>query len=230
MKCKFMPLGDNAVIMKFGSEISPLVNADIRKMALLLERKRPDGVIEWTPAYTNLTIFYNPLTAEFKEISKVLKKLYKQAKTEKLPDAAEIVVPTVYGGEFGPDLEFVAKHNNMTVEEVIRIHTDPLYLVYMLGFSPGFPYLGGMNKKIATPRLATPRAKIEAGAVGIAGEQTGIYSLPTPGGWQIIGKTPLKLFDLNREKPSLLQAGDRLRFKQISEDEFIELEKRNNNV
>jgi inhibitor of KinA len=223
MKCTFSPLGDNAVRMRFGNAISEETNVHIRKIALLLEKEKIKGIIEWTPTYTSISVYYNSLVIDYKELCKILKKLQSRAETEKLPPAREIVVPTCYGGKFGPDLENVATTNNLTVEEVISIHSKPLYLVYMLGFSPGFPYLGGMDKHIATPRLATPRLKIEAGSVGIADVQTGIYSIDSPGGWQIIGKTPLKLFDVAGENPFLLQAGDTLRFKSITEEEYDSL-------
>ena len=228
MKCNFSPLGDNAVRMQFGNDISKDINTHIRKMSLLLEKTRIDGVIEWTPTYTCITVFYNPLKIDFKELCKTLEKLQQKTETEKLPPPREIVIPTCYGGKYGPDLENVAKTNNLTIDEVIKIHSSPEYLVYMLGFSPGFPYLGGMDKRIATPRLSTPRKLVEAGSVGIADIQTGIYSIDSPGGWQIIGKTPLKLFDTTKEIPFLLNAGDILRFMPITEDEFEKTEREQN--
>jgi inhibitor of KinA len=220
MKCIFSPLGDNAVRMRFGDSISEGTNIHLRKISLLLEKEKIEGVIEWTPTYTSISVYYNSLVIGYKELCSKLKELQNRAETEQLPPAGEIIVPTCYGGKFGPDLENVAKTNNLTMEEVIQIHSSPLYLVYMLGFSPGFPYLGGMDKRIATPRLATPRLKIEAGSVGIADVQTGIYSIDSPGGWQIIGKTPIKLFDAADENPFLLQAGDKLRFNPITEEEY----------
>jgi inhibitor of KinA len=131
-----------------------------------------------------------------------------------------IEIPVCYGGELGPDLDIVASHTQLAPEEVIARHAQPDYLVYMVGFAPGFPYLGGLDARLATPRRARPRPLVPAGAVGIAGLQTGIYSLPTPGGWRLIGRTPLRLFDPSRAQPSLLQAGDRLRFVPISMQEF----------
>ena len=125
----------------------------------------------------------------------------------------------------GPDIENVAAHNHKTVKEVIRIHTSGEYLIYMLGFIAGFPYLGGMSKEIATPRLKNPRVKIEGGSVGIAGEQTGIYPVDSPGGWQLIGRTPLKLYDADREKPVLLEAGQYIRFRSVSQEEYERIEK-----
>jgi len=132
-------------------------------------------------------------------------------------------VPTIYGNEYGPDLEFVAKHNGLTPEEVVQIHAGTAYLIYMLGFMPGFVYLGGMSPKIATPRLETPRIKIPGGSVGIAGSQTGIYPAESPGGWQLIGRTPLKLFDPYRQPPALLQAGNYVTFVSITPQEFARI-------
>jgi inhibitor of KinA len=134
-----------------------------------------------------------------------------------------VEIPVCYGGDFGPDLDLVASHAQLTPAEVIARHAAPEYLVYMVGFAPGFPYLGGLDAGLATPRRTQPRPLVPAGAVGIAGAQTGIYSLPTPGGWQLIGRTPRRLFDPGRNQPSLLQAGDRLRFVPISEAEFQQL-------
>lgn len=131
-----------------------------------------------------------------------------------------VEIPVLYGGEYGPDIENIATHNNLSIEEVIKIHTSGEYLVYMLGFTPGFPYLGGMDKRIATPRLKTPRTKIPGGSVGIAGEQTGVYPIESPGGWQLLGRTPLNFFDPNNEKPFLINAGEYIKFVQISEEEY----------
>ena len=133
-----------------------------------------------------------------------------------------VSIPVCYGGEFGPDLEYVARHNNLTTDEVIHIHSSGEYLVYMIGFAPGFPFLGGLSPKIATPRRPSPRATIPAGSVGIAGMQTGVYPIETPGGWQLIGRTPQKLFLPNENPPSLLQAGDVVKFCPISFQEYQE--------
>ena len=137
-----------------------------------------------------------------------------------IPPPSVIEIPVLYGGEMGPDIGNVAEHNGKTVDEVIKIHTSEEYLIYMIGFIAGFPYLGGMSKEIATPRLKSPRVKIDGGSVGIAGEQTGIYPVDSPGGWQLIGRTPLKLYDAEREKPVLLEAGQYIKFKSITQDEY----------
>jgi KipI family sensor histidine kinase inhibitor len=140
-----------------------------------------------------------------------------------IPSAETIEIPVCYGGDFGPDIEFVAQTHDLTVEEVIRIHSEPEYPIYMIGFTPGFPFLGGLPEKLHTPRLETPRTVVPAGSVGIANAQTGIYPIDSPGGWQLIGKTPLKLFDLQRSNPILLKAGDALKFKPITIYEYHRL-------
>ena len=216
----FQPLGDNALIIRFENKICPEINNYIRRCALLLEQEGINGVIEWIPAYASLTLFYKPEIQNYSSLCKLLGKILGSSEKKDIPPPEEIIIPVCYGGKFGPDLENVASKNNLTIDEVIKIHSAPSYLIYMLGFSPGFPYLGGMDKKITTPRLETPRALVEAGSVGIAGEQTGIYSLDSPGGWQIIGKTPLKLFHINNKKPFLLKAGNLVKFRQIDEEEF----------
>jgi inhibitor of KinA len=226
----FQPLGDNAVIIKFEDRISPEINTHIRRSALLLEKNKTAGITEWIPTYTSLTVFYKPEIINYSSLCNLLEILLADSDEKELPPSKEIIIPTCYGSEFGPDLENVAKINNLTIDEVIKIHSSPSYLVYMLGFTPGFPYLGGMDKRIATPRLETPRALVEAGSVGIAGEQTGMYSINSPGGWQIIGKTPLKLFDIENKKPFLLKAGNLVKFKPINEKEYYKLEKEINNV
>ena len=137
-----------------------------------------------------------------------------------IPPPTVIQIPVLYGGEMGPDIQNVAEHNGKTVEEVIQIHTSEEYLIYMIGFIAGFPYLGGMSKEIATPRLKSPRVKIDGGSVGIAGEQTGVYPVDSPGGWQLIGRTPLKLYDAEREKPVLLEAGQYIKFKSVTPEEY----------
>ncbi len=157
-----------------------------------------------------------------------LSKHLKDLKTDKMDPPRVVSIPVCYGGDFGPDLEYVAHHNNISPQEVIEIHSGNEYSVYMIGFSPGFPYLGGMSEKISAPRRSSPRLIIPAGSVGIAGKQTGIYPIETPGGWQIIGRTPIKLFRPDEESPSLLQAGDKIKFTPISYPEFMKWEEQKN--
>lgn len=209
------------MIMTLGDDISVETQRKIRQWCRLLEQTELEGIIDWLPTYTNITFYYAPDVWEYDQLVRYLQHL-----ADRLEPSAHIHVrvheiPVCYGGEFGPDLAEVADYHGLRAEEVIEIHTAPQYLVYMIGFAPGFPYLGGMSPAIATPRLAEPRSKIPAGSVGIAGAQTGIYPLESPGGWRIIGRTPLSLFTVEREPPSLLKAGDQVRFRPISRDEYV---------
>ena len=219
-KAKFLPAGDKSLIIEFGDSISPEINKEIRNMYIAMEKSGLDGIIEMVPTYRSLLVSYNPLKIKYKDLCSKLRE-YEENLGDSGSEPAKVVeIPTIYGGEYGPDLEFVAQHNNLSVDEVIEIHSSRNYLIYMLGFTPGFPYLGGMSEKIETPRLKTPRTKIPGGSVGIAGKQTGIYPIDSPGGWQLIGRTPVKLYDPFAEPPVLLNAGDYVRFVPIDEKEY----------
>lgn len=222
---KYRISGDCAVCVEFGNEISPEINGKIRAFKLALEEKQMDGIVETVPTYRSLLVVYRPEVIRFHELTKELDHVLDSMSETLIPPPTVIEIPVLYGGEMGPDLETVASHNGKTPEEVIKIHTSEDYLIYMLGFIAGFPYLGGMSKEIATPRLKSPRVKIEGGSVGIAGEQTGIYPVASPGGWQLIGRTPLKLYDPERDEPVLLKAGQYIRFRSVTEEEFRTIEK-----
>lgn len=219
------PLGDTAMVVQFGEKINADTHNLVHRFCSWLEQHPFHGLVEYVPAFTNVTLFYNPLIIRFEEINLILQQMAAAAVTGQAPDAASVTIeiPVLYGGQAGPDLNDVAALNNLSPDEVIDIHTQPEYLVYMIGFAPGFPYLGGMDKRIAAPRRQAPRSRIPAGSVGIAGEQTGVYPIETPGGWQIIGRTPLALFDRNRTAPALLKAGDKVKFTAIGEQEFEQL-------
>ncbi|MCG8540553.1 MAG: 5-oxoprolinase subunit PxpB [Clostridia bacterium] len=223
-KTKYLMAGDKALTMEFGNSISKEVNNKIRSITVAIETRNIKGIVELVPTYRSLMIHYNPLKISYDELINALKQLERQLETIELPAAQVVEIPTLYGGEYGPDIENVANHNQLKLEDVINIHTSNEYLIYMLGFTPGFPYLGGMDPKIATPRLESPRTKINAGSVGIAGGQTGIYPIDSPGGWQIIGRTPIPLFDSQREIPILLKAGNYIIFRSIGENEYKEIE------
>ena len=221
------PLGDNAVVLQFGDTISPAINETIRSYARALEEHPLDGLIEWVPGYTTLTLFYDPwlLSKEGQEdpYQRLVNHINSFAATTRKSKSSRsrlVEIPVCYGGDAGPDLEIVARHNSISPEEVVALHSQSEYRVYMIGFAPGFPYLGGMNSRISAPRKDSPRLRIPAGSVGIAGGQTGIYPIETPGGWQLIGRTPLKLFNPAQNPPTLLQAGDRVRFILITEEEY----------
>lgn len=210
------PLGDKAITVQFENSISLEVHSKVLAFTRLLDELKVKGISEWVPAFSSVTIYYDPLIISYSEMISILESNREKISSPSSNKKNIVEIPVCYGGEFGPDLEEVAKHSKLSPEEVIQIHSSNDYLVYMIGFAPGFPYLGGMDERIATPRRITPRKKVIAGSVGIAGPQTGIYSLTSPGGWQIIGRSSLCLFDLKKEKPSLLQMGDFVRFKPVA--------------
>lgn len=220
MTYTFSPLGDQAIVIEAGTEINDDVQKKVRAIAALLESRPPGWMVEFIPAFTTVAIFYNPLATLYDAVKIDLEALLQHAE-----DAAEVVartveIPVCYGGEFGPDLEFVAEYNGLTTEEVIDIHTSGTYAVSMIGFAPGFPFISGMSEKIAAPRRESPRLRIPERTVGIAGKQTGVYPIETPGGWQLIGRTPIRLFRPEQEIPSLLRAGDKISFLRITEAEY----------
>lgn len=222
-KPKYLLAGDRAVVIEYGQEISVEINSRIRAMTKAIEACEIKGIIEVVPTYCSLIVHYNPIDIDYHILMEQLKKLEKKINDSDICEVRIIEIPTVYGGEYGVDIENVAKNNGLSLEEVINIHSSKEYLVYMLGFTPGFAYLGGMDERIATPRLKTPRIKIDAGSVGIAGSQTGIYPIDSPGGWQLIGRTPLKLYDPYAENPILLRPGDYIKFTRISEEEYLRI-------
>lgn len=209
---KFLAAGDAALVAELGDEISPEINRRVRSLSLALEQGGIPGVFDFLPTYRSVLVFYDPLELSVAALQDGLTRLL-QAPGESAESAPQAIhIPVLYGGDMGPDIGFVAQHAGVSEQEVISIHSGANYLVYMMGFSPGFAYLGGLDERLATPRLQSPRAEIPAGAVGIAEAQTGVYPVASPGGWQLIGRTPLKLFDPDREPPALLAAGDYARF------------------
>jgi len=227
-KTRYLAAGDKAIVLEFGNEISREVNLLVRKLYYSISKENIEGIEEMVPTYRSLIIYYNPQKIKYADLSKKLKELEKSVTEITLPAAYVTELPVIYGGEHGPDLEFVAQYNKLSAKEVINIHSEKEYFIYMLGFSPGFAYLGGMSDKIATPRLEKPRMKVLGGSVGIAGKQTGIYPIESPGGWQIIGRTPVKLFDPQKEPPFLLKSGDYIKFYPINQEQFKEIEKKVN--
>jgi len=217
---KYIPSGDSAFIIKVDNEISPEINQTIRKLLVRIEQERIEGVVDFIPSYNELLVCYDPLIIGYRKLLDRLRLIDREIDSVKLPESSVIQIPVYYGDDFGPDLNEVADFNSLSIDEVIGIHSSTNYLVYMLGFTPGFCYLGGMDARIATPRKHSPRIKIPAGAVGIADKQTGIYPIESPGGWQLIGQTPLKLFDPERKPEFLIQPGDFIRFVPVSIDEF----------
>ncbi|WP_375435441.1 5-oxoprolinase subunit PxpB [uncultured Hymenobacter sp.] len=226
------PLGDSAIVLQFGDAINSTIHRTIQAVGAYLEEHPFASFLEYVPAFTTLTVYYNPWLASkagrldpYATVASYLQELLRHVPAPASGAASPVVeVPVCYGGRFGPDLEWLARHTALTPKQVVALHTKPEYLVYMIGFAPGFPYLGGLNELLAAPRKDQPRAEVPAGSVGIAGKQTGIYSLPTPGGWQLIGRTPRRLFTPEATSPSLLRAGQRLRFVPITEPEYYHLQ------
>lgn len=221
MKPTISPVGDRAISIDFGQVIDPIINRHIRQTIERIKELQLDGIIELVPTYCALLVEYDAMLYSYSEICNIIEPTLEEGMANTINELVTVVeVPTVYGGEFGPDLSFVASHNHLSEDEVISIHSGTDYLVYMPGFIPGFTYLGGMDLRIATPRLSSPRTLIPAGSVGIAGEQTGTYPSDSPGGWQIIGRTPVTMYDMSKAQAALLKAGDYVRYVPIDESEF----------
>ncbi|MFN7250100.1 MAG: 5-oxoprolinase subunit PxpB [Anaerobacillus sp.] len=222
------PLGDCGLLVQFGEKVNEDVQMKVTAFSKRLAMTQIAGFVDYIPAYTTVTIIYNPLyfsksreMSPFDSCKETVDKLLKTTVFKNIEKKNSLItIPICYGGQYGPDLITVAKEHSLSEEAVIKIHSEAEYTVSMIGFAPGFPYLNGLNEQIATPRLATPRKEVAKGSVGIAGTQTGIYSISSPGGWQIIGRTPVSLFDHQKTEPSLLQQGDRVRFNCISEAQF----------
>jgi KipI family sensor histidine kinase inhibitor len=213
-------VGDRGILLEFGDEISPEVNEKVRRMALAIHEERMEGMIETIPTYRSLMIIYNPLILSIEELKERLEGIEGGLEKTSFPKPKLTRIPAVYGGPYGPDLEDVARYHRITPEEVVGLHCSKPYLIYMIGFMPGFPYMGELPEELVTPRLKTPRLSVPAGSVAIAQRQTGIYSMESPGGWQILGRTPVRLFDPEKEPPVLLRMGDLVQFYPISEKEF----------
>lgn len=222
------PLGDQAVILEFARDINLETHKIIQKITAFLDEISPTWLVEYIPAFTTLTIVYSiksflTSSSPYLSVCNEINKLIENVQVEAEFASRLMKIPVLYGGQYGPDLEYVANYHQITIEKVIDLHTNGNYFVHMIGFSPGFPFISGLAKKITTPRKSTPRLSIPARSVGIAGNQTGIYPIETPGGWQIIGRTALDLFLPTEEIPSLLRPGDKLKFYQITEEEYQNL-------
>ncbi|MCV4231798.1 5-oxoprolinase subunit PxpB [Virgibacillus sp. LDC1] len=228
----FFPLGDSAVLIQFEDIVSEKVHRLVTAMARRLEKNPFQGWIECIPSYTSLAVYYDydkigkpdGFDTVFAYVCSMLDERMEEEAGEKDITKYEVVdIPVCYGGDYGPDLDEVAQKNRLSPMDVIRIHSGQDYLIYAIGFAPGFPYVGGIPEQIATPRKQTPRLLIPAGSVGIAGTQTGIYPIETPGGWQIIGRTPLALFRPESEPPTLLKSGQYIRFRPIQAEEYEQI-------
>jgi KipI family sensor histidine kinase inhibitor len=217
-------------MLVFGDTIDEATNDRVQAMDRALAAQPISGVTETLPAYCTLEVFYDPLIVGYDELcAALLSRVTPESGLTETVDADKksprtVVIPVCYGGDFGPDLGYVAEHAGLTADEVVALHCSVDYRIYMLGFLPGFPYLGGLDERLVTPRLTTPRTVIPAGSVGIGGAQTGIYPLASPGGWQLIGATPLRVYDPARNPAILYRAGDFIRFKPIDKSEYERLD------
>jgi inhibitor of KinA len=225
----FAPLGDSAVMITLGDAIDERTHRLVRAASERIRSEPPQGFIDLVPAFISIVVHYDPIVASNKgggspqrSVVQFLRDRLEGLDVAELAEPRMVEVPVCYGGELGPDLDDVANAHGLTADEVVQLHAGGDYLVYMVGFMPGFAYLGGLPERLSTPRRKTPRTAVPAGTVGIGGRQTGVYPLVSPGGWNLIGRTPVKIFDIAREQPALLLTGDRVRFRPISRAEFDE--------
>jgi inhibitor of KinA len=222
------PLGDSALLARLSEEFDPERTLDdVLRAAQALERAAVPGVIEIVPAYTTIGIFFDPRqVVPFDELTAAIDRALQSSLEPGRPRSGTgsvIEVPVCYESEFAPDLADVARQSGLQEEEVVRRHSSVSYRVACVGFTPGFPYLSGLPSELATPRRSNPRKEVPAGAVAIGGTQTGVYPRKSPGGWNIIGRTPLRLFEVERQPPAVFRAGDCVRFRRISRPEYEQL-------
>jgi KipI family sensor histidine kinase inhibitor len=208
-------MGDRSFLVELGEKISPDVNCRVQQLMRQLQDARLPGVRELAPGYRSLLVVFDPLAVTPDHLKACIREIDAASASAGLPPAKHVTVPVFYGGEYGPDLEAVAAHLDISTDEVVRLHTGTIYRVYMIGFTPGYPYLGELPVALSVPRRSTPRTRVPKGSVGIAQRQTGIYPVESPGGWQIIGWTPIELFDPGRPLPSLLEMGDQVQFEAV---------------
>jgi inhibitor of KinA len=215
----FRLMGDRSLLVELGDEIGPAVNQSVQELFTGLDFQKLKGILELVPSYRSLLVICDPFILSLADLKLIIIEIHNNLDRLQLPEPRAAKIPVVYGGNYGPDLLEVAEYHHIAPEEVISYHTQPTYRVYMIGFTPGYPYLGELPEALSTPRRKTPRTLVPRGSVGIAQKQTGIYSVDSPGGWQIIGWTPIPLFDPQRNPPSLLVMGDRVEFYSITAEE-----------
>ncbi|HSL23242.1 MAG TPA: 5-oxoprolinase subunit PxpB [Vicinamibacterales bacterium] len=204
--------GDSAALLRLGDTIDPAINARALRIAALVRERGPAGVRDVVVGYASVTVFFDPLQAERGEVEQILRRAEREAGGDTRVTPRRVTIPVTYGGDAGPDLPEVARFANLSEDAAVALHAGREYRVFMLGFLPGFPYMGLVDERIAMPRRDAPRLVVPAGSVGVAGRQTGVYPLKSPGGWRLIGRTDTVMFDASRETPAFLQAGDLVRF------------------
>ena len=213
-------LGDSALLVVAGNSVSPQINSQVRGLITEIQEKDWPGIREMVPSYSSLVIHFNPLVLSVSAIESLIWDVWDLAAAVEERSGKIISIPTLYGGNFGPDIEEVSELTGFSTEEVIEKHSGVNYLVYALGFSPGFPYLGGLDESLKCARLSSPRLNVPAGSVAIADLQTGIYPVASPGGWRIIGRTPIKIFDHLRNSPSIIDPGDFIKFEPLDDEKM----------
>lgn len=229
---QYISSGDNSILVKFGEKINSKINSKVLSLSSYLSNNQIPEIKDFTVGYSTVLIYYDSLKiSHYVFEKKIIEIVTTKLKKNKIFDQKVFEIPVLYSQEFGLDLDSVANQTGLTLEEIINLHTSKEYIVYTMGFTPGFPYLGGLDNKLDVPRLKKPRIKVEKGSVGITGIQTGIYPIESPGGWNIIGRTPWDLFNADLESPSRLKPGDKVKFFQISTvdefDQIHQLEKKN---
>jgi len=222
---RFQFASDQSLLVYFGQEITLDAHQQVRKLLRLLQLEPVAGIRNLHPAYCSLLVKFDALRLRHDELEAILRQYLERLEEVSLPEPRQMEIPVCYGGEFGPDLADVCAIHGLTPAQAIELHASAEYLVYFLGFVPGFAYLGGLPEELVTPRLATPRRRVPRGSVGIAGDQTGVYPFATPGGWRLLGRTPIAMFRSDRDGLSLLSIGDRVRFTPITAERFAALEK-----
>jgi inhibitor of KinA len=220
IRYRVVPAGDSVLVVEFEDRIDPAVNDGAIAFADAIQAAGLAGVRDVVPTYRSVAIYFDPLRTGSDALLAGIEREAQRAMTSATGARDAVRIPVCYGGELGPDLAGVAAFAKMAEDEVVRAHTAATYRVFMLGFVPGFAYLGIVDDRIAMPRHATPRLRVPAGSVGIAGVQTGVYPMETPGGWQLIGRTPVRPFDPDRAQPFLMKAGDAVQFYPIAREEF----------
>ena len=219
-RIRYRTMGDRALLVELGNEIHATINQAVRALFITLEKHPIPGVTDVVPTYRSLLITYNPLAISLTTLQVEIARARKRVKPGDLPEPGKFEIPVCYGGRYGPDLEWVARYTGLTPEEVVHLHTGSTYQVFMIGFTPGHPYIAELPEALFTPRRETPRSHVPRGSVGIGTNQTVIYPFESPGGMHILGRTPWVLFDPNRSPPTLLNMGDRVRFFPIQEEEM----------
>ena len=218
-------INEETIMIYFEQQIDPSTFKEVQKVEKYIKDQQHEAIIEVIPSYRAIMLHIDITKQSLAEVVNELnlEQLNKLNFDENLNEVKTISLPVLYGGNYGPDIQAVARHNQLSIEEVIKLHTENTYLIYMLGFMPGFPFLGGLNSKLATPRREEPRTSIPAGSVGIANNQTGLYPKQSPGGWQIIGRTPITVFDILRTPMCLYESGDYIKFYSIDESTFEQI-------